>query len=113
MELVFHWVRYVLILWGLVYIVTQSAIMLPFRIGLLRMSTFFGALVFCPACSGFWLGLILGAPGIYGPPLSQYSYAWAESAVISTVLGYFWTVYFGDPHGLERAIHAVKEHDAA
>lgn len=109
MELLFHWLRYTLVFWGLIYIVTQSAIMLPLRLFALRISTLLGALIFCPACSGFWIGLVLGLLGIYGPPLSKWSHATIESALVATVLGYWWGTYFGDPHGFTKAIHALEQ----
>jgi hypothetical protein len=112
-ELLFHWIRYTLILWGLAYIVTQSAIMLPFRRLMLRMNVVLGVLAFCPACSGFWLGAGLGAVGIYGPALAPLSSAWIESALISTILGYLWGTYYGDPHGFERAAHELTVNSAS
>lgn len=103
-----HLVRFVLILWGLVYIVTQSSIFAGFRQGLLQGSTFFGTLVFCPACTGFWMGLLLGVFGVYGSALSWVPRAqFLESALTGTVLGHFWGIYFGDPFSFQRAVHSL------
>lgn len=111
MELFFHWLRFGVIVWGLAYIVTQSSIILPLRLFVLKRSNFLGALIFCPACSSFWIGVLLGALGLYGPPLAPLSVSWLESALISTVLGYFWGTYFGDPHGYTKAAYSVLGRD--
>lgn len=107
MELFFHWARFVFIVWGLAYLVTQSSIMLFLRLFVLKHSRFFGTLVFCPACSGFWIGVLLGVVGLYGPALAPLSPAWFESALIATVLGYFWGKYFGSPYDYQRARFAL------
>lgn len=104
-----HWIRFVLVFWGLVYITTQSAILQSLRIAILRRSLFLGVLVFCPACSGFWIGLGFGLLGLYGPALAPNSIAWLESALACTALGYLWSTYFGDSEVFARAQLAVSE----
>lgn len=49
-----------------------------------RARGWFGALLSCPACSGFWLGLGLGAAG--ARPVGGLSHRWHDAAAI-TVAG--------------------------
>lgn len=108
MELLFHWIRFAFIAWGLIYIATQSTIMLPLRLIILKLSpSFLGVLIFCPTCTGFWVGVLLGATGLYGVSLSPISPTWLESALVVTVLGHFWGEYWGDAYGYQKARYAL------
>lgn len=51
--------HYALILVGLTYIVTQSAVGRPLRMFVSRAGSFLESLIYCPACTGFWLGAAL------------------------------------------------------
>jgi len=110
MEELVRLIRYVLVFWGLVYIITQSAILVSLRKSLLKRSTFFATLIYCPACTGFWVGLLFGALGIYGKGLSSIPNVYmVESALSGTALGYLWGAYWGDRHALERDFFALKQ----
>jgi len=103
-------VRYVLAFWGMVYIITQSSIMAGFRKNVLRGSTFVATLIYCPACTGFWVGLLFGTLGIYGKGLSSIpNVVMLEAALSGVVLGHLWGVHWGDRHALERDFYALKQ----
>lgn len=51
--------HYILLLTGLTYIVTQSAIFRSARMKIASWSPVWQALIYCPACAGFWLGAAL------------------------------------------------------
>ena len=55
------WLTWALTLLGLVYLVTEAAITAPLRVPLARLHPLLASLLYCPACSGFWIGL-----GLYG-----------------------------------------------
>jgi hypothetical protein len=108
MEELVRLIRYVLAFWGLVYIITQSSIMAGFRKNVLRGSTFVATLIYCPACTGFWVGLLFGTLGIYGKGLSSIpNVVMLEAALSGTALGCLWGVYWGDHHALERDYHVL------
>ena len=44
---------------GLTIIITQSTLFSPFREFIERRSSFFGDLIECPMCTGFWVGLFM------------------------------------------------------
>lgn len=60
------WLTWALTLLGLVYLVTEAAITAPLRILLARLHPLVATLLYCPACSGFWLGL--GLAWLYPSP---------------------------------------------
>lgn len=57
--------RWALLELGLIYFVTESVFFAPMRVALSRGSGFLRALLYCPACSGFWLGALLGFLGFW------------------------------------------------
>jgi len=54
-----EWLTYALTTIGLVYFITQSMIFSPLRVRLTRGSIFREALLYCPSCTGFWVGVLL------------------------------------------------------
>ena len=52
---------------GLVYLVTEAAIFAPVRLAVSARGPLWTTLIYCPGCSGFWLGLAC-APLWPGPP---------------------------------------------
>lgn len=110
MEELMRFIRYVLVFWGAVYILTQSAIFVGVRKFLLKHSTFLATLIYCPACTGFWVGLVFGALGIYGKGLSHFNnVVIVESALSGTALGYLWGTYWGDHHAFQRDFHSLQQ----
>lgn len=70
MTIVLQFILYCLLAFGVAYAVGQSTISLPFRKAiepdgrhsqLYVMRTFFLLLIECPACLGFWLGMMFEA----------------------------------------------------
>jgi hypothetical protein len=59
--ILFVMVGWMLSAYGLTLVVTHSSIMAPLR-ALLAPYPFFGRLVKCPMCFGWWAGGLLGAP---------------------------------------------------
>lgn len=89
--------RYVLLLWGTIYFITQSAIFRPLRVMLGSNSMWAATFIYCPACVGAWAGVGMwellpwsATPGWWGAmPLVESMYA-------SMALGRVWGVWFGD-----------------
>ena len=54
-------VRWACVMVGLIYFTTESAFFAPVRVRLARSSDFLRMLLYCPACSGFWLGLLISS----------------------------------------------------
>lgn len=82
--------RYLLVLWGVIYLVTQSAIFSPFRIALSR-NTVIATLIYCPACFGTWVGFALDSLLPWTP-----SIGYVESGLAAMALGSIWGRLFGD-----------------
>ncbi len=78
-------INYILLLCGLVYLITQSGIVAPFRALVSRLGLFFEALVYCQACTGFWVGLALAYTGHW--PFTGWP---IESAIAGAALGALW-----------------------
>lgn len=72
-------VEFVLVLWGLTYLLTSSAIFAPVRKMVKRLP--FGVMVYCPSCSGFWIGL--GLASAVGWPLQTMFHPMFDAAVAS------------------------------
>jgi hypothetical protein len=89
--LLFHWTAICL---GLIYIISESVIFMPIRLAFARGSAFRTALIYCPACTGFWVGAVLG-PGLW-PFSYNYSPLWdfvrvcLESGIAGIVIGAIW-----------------------
>lgn len=83
-------VPYTLLLWGLVYLVTASAIFAPVRMFVTWAGGVYAATgIYCPACTGFWFGLALGALGAW--PFMVLLWAPLDAAIASVALGALWT----------------------
>lgn len=54
------WLHFGLMVIGVVYLITHASIAAPFRVAFARGSGFRTALVYCPMCVSFWVGLALG-----------------------------------------------------
>lgn len=58
-------VHFCLVLTGFTYLITQSVILRPLRLGVSKLGKPFEVLIYCPACTGFWVGLALGWSGLW------------------------------------------------
>lgn len=82
------YVLWVLMLFGLVYLVTESTIMMPVRMFFTKhLGVVFEILIYCGPCSAFWIGLVLASLG-YWP--QQGPWALGECAVASVALVSAW-----------------------
>jgi hypothetical protein len=83
--------HYMLLLLGITYVITQSVIGMPLRKLVSKAGTVPMILIYCPACTGFWVGLILGALGHW--PLQPWYSATVEAGITSCALGAVWGEY--------------------
>ncbi len=74
---------------GLVYIVTQSSIMHAPRMWIADVHGKLEMLIYCPACTGFWVGVTLKF-------LGYWHGAVLEAGIIACALGALWGVYGPD-----------------
>ncbi len=72
-------IEFALMLWGLTYLLTASAIFAPVRRLVVRAP--FGVMVYCAACSGFWIGGAIAAGA--GWPMRTLIYAPLDAAIAS------------------------------
>lgn len=84
-------IGFVLLLWGLVYLLTSSSIFARVRIIATRIGPRTGQLAYCTACSGFWFGGSLALLGAW--PLDTVVWAPLDAAVsacgLMGAMGYF------------------------
>ena len=59
MEHLVNFIIWIFVLLGLTAIVSMSGIFMPIRQKVYRWNAFFGQLISCPMCFGFWAGLFL------------------------------------------------------
>lgn len=85
-------VRWALVVLGCIYLVTEASIATPVRVRIAVLHPLLEALIYCPACSGFWLGLSLCR---FWGPLS-FSTAVA-SGLAAMALGAIWSSWRGAP----------------
>ncbi len=95
-----EWIRYLLLMWGLQYLLTQSTIFGPIRIFWGHQSQWRTMLVYCPPCVGFWFGVLAGHFG-YWPPIEWGWRAALESGIASAALGMILGTWFGADEVLE------------
>jgi len=86
-------VRWALLTLGLVYLTTESAIFSPVRVALARRALLLETLLYCPACSGFWLGLVTS----WAWPGEVWWLRLAESATAGIALGALWGAVHSSP----------------
>jgi hypothetical protein len=84
---------WVLALWGNIYLVTQSAILRVPRILFARGSWLRTEWVYCPSCTGFWLGMLLCVP--YVRQTGRWDVV-PYSAMAAVALGRIWGAWFGE-----------------
>lgn len=103
LNITFH---YMLLLWGILYFITQSSIFGGVRMLVLAKARQLGMLLYCPACTGFWIGLLLGGSRWF--PLELFTDTGSRwtltityvltSGLASMALGAIWGAIFGQPH---------------
>jgi hypothetical protein len=86
------WFRWLLSCAGIIYLVTESSIFAPIRMSLAMWSGFIRSLIYCRACTGFWVGVIGGAVNY---PIALHN-PWASATMAGLtgmMLGYVWTCF--------------------
>jgi len=51
------WVEYLLLTLGVVYLLTEAAILAPYRMAVRGWHPLVAVLVYCRSCTGFWVGV--------------------------------------------------------
>ena len=55
----YHLLFFILASCGVTFIITYSSIFEPIRTFIEKRSDFFGELLSCPMCAGFWVGIVI------------------------------------------------------
>lgn len=84
--------RWALVVLGAIYFVTEASIATPLRVRIAVAHPLLEALIYCPACSGFWLGVSLHR---YWGELSVQ--AAIGSGIAAMALGAAWASWRGAP----------------
>lgn len=86
-------IRFSFLVCGALYLTSTAAITRPLRVWFLTIASwlkplqsFLGALVYCSACSGFWLGGLLWILGV--APFKESNVI--EAAVVALAVGAIW-----------------------
>lgn len=105
------WLTWALVGLGLTYGITQSWIGRVLRLLVARIGFPFEVLVYCPACTGFWVGLYLGAAGLW--PGAELFWSPVPSALALMALGALWGNFVGSDAFLAEAhLRRGQEDDA-
>ena len=100
MLVVAEYVRWALIVLGLVYLVTESAIFAPVRVPFARRHVLAETLIYCPSCTGFWVGLCVA---LWSWPAFHGALSVVESGIAAMALGALWSVWRGG-----NPIHSIE-----
>ena len=97
---------FTLLVFGSVYIITQSAIAVVPRNVFADFGAFWESLIYCPACTGFWMGAALGALGYW---VHDDWPAVIEAAVSACGLGALWSVYGPESPWAGERLHVEND----
>lgn len=87
-------IRWALLTLGLVYFTTESVLFSVARVALARRGgVMLETLLYCPACSGFWLGLATS----WAWPGDVWWLRLIESAIAGMALGALWSAAHSNP----------------
>jgi hypothetical protein len=78
--------HYILLLTGVGYLITQSLIFRPLRKLVAKAGAVPAAFIYCPACTGFWIGLGL-------TPYWPFESSYIGSGIASAALMALWKEY--------------------
>jgi hypothetical protein len=88
-------IEFILVTLGIVYGLTSSFALTPLRLWLARLSghsVWFVTLLYCPACTGFWVGVALSSSGLWPVTSHAFTAAW-QAGFAGTALGALWSEY--------------------
>ncbi len=85
-----------LLLIGWVYLITESLIFAPIRMRAAKLGSFAEMLIYCPPCTGFWVGALLALAGWWphGIALTDY-WPVGESAIAAIGVAATWSKLTG------------------
>lgn len=95
-------IRWAVVVSGCIHLVTASAIFSSVRTLLARGSRFRTGLLYCGACTGFWVGIAVGACRVW--PLSTGAVAIVESALGALALGAVWQKFVSDSEAFQAEL---------
>lgn len=85
------WATWLLLVVGITYALTESSILGLYRVLVSRLGVMPTVLVYCPSCTGFWVGLGLALFGVHpfdlATPWHVFASAVAAMAVMTTWSG--------------------------
>jgi len=89
------WVRWAVLVLAVIYVITESMIFAPLRVWITKGTVWRRTLFYCPACMGFWIGVLAGV-GLYWP-FDYGTDAWSiarecfESGLCACIMGAAWS----------------------
>jgi len=95
---------------GAIYFVTESALVMRPRVWFARRGSWPTLLIYCAACSGFWLGLV-SAHWFWPFSVSEASWSrYIEGAVAAMALGAIWSKVTGGNPAYEVEAELICDH---
>jgi hypothetical protein len=77
--------RYALLVLGCTYIVSQSTIGSSLRQAVAQIHAILATLIYCPACTGFWVGVVFYQAWPFAGPMQM-----VESGLAACAIGAMW-----------------------
>jgi len=104
--------QWALITLGGIYFLTEAVIFAPFRTRFAKGSGFRIGLIYCPACTGFWVGV--GSHQWWPWEASVYA-APVVSGIAAMALGAIWSHWKGGnpAYAAEASMRGEERHDDA
>lgn len=94
-----NFLLWALLVFGLTYLISASAILAIPRRFLKSLSKFFQGVLSCAPCTSFWVGLTLGLPG------AESVIPWAHRLLVGN---YFWQGFLDHFYGAVVAVGIVS-----
>jgi hypothetical protein len=85
--------RWALVVIGFVYLLTESGFFMPLRLLVRKLGRLATTFIYCPACTGFWIGGVLGYLGWW--PWVDWPTQLLQSAVAATAVATTWSKLTG------------------
>lgn len=111
--------RFALLVTGLVYLLCTSLIFSPLRRGLVKL-TEMAVIVYCPTCSSFWIGFVLSIMGLSPFGVRPQWYEVIETGIFAVAITTVWVqllyhgvnpAYLAEQAGGHRAPEAKETED--